>query len=83
MSIAKSDSPVPMDAFSPSNPHDEGYSEDPLNPPPRNAALTSLATMRSPADIPAWLAANASALPVSIRTGTCDSGLLLFRFLLT
>lgn len=65
----KPDVPLTMDAFSPANQPDEGYSEDPLNPPPRNAVLTSLATMRSPADLPTWLASNIAALPLSVRTG--------------
>ncbi|KAK2592637.1 hypothetical protein QQS21_009664 [Conoideocrella luteorostrata] len=56
-----------MDTFSPAHQPDEGYSEDPLNPPVHQSLAASLATLRSPADLPSWLASNASALPVSVK----------------
>lgn len=58
-----------MDPFSPAHQPDEGYSEDPLNPTLHNELSTALASLRSPADLPAWLIANASLLPVQIKTG--------------
>ncbi|KAH7149062.1 WD40-repeat-containing domain protein [Dactylonectria estremocensis] len=57
-----------MDAFSPVHGTDEGYSEDPLNPTVHNDLASALASLRSPADLPAWLAANISLLPVQTRT---------------
>ncbi|PFH58522.1 hypothetical protein XA68_13565 [Ophiocordyceps unilateralis] len=59
-------SPTAMDPFSPAHQTDEGYSEDPLNPIlPQNMLVPAL---RSLADLPAWLASNASALPIAVRT---------------
>ncbi|GAB0133342.1 hypothetical protein EsDP_00001754 [Epichloe bromicola] len=56
-----------MDAFSPAHQPDEGYSEDPLNPPVHQSLAASLATLRSSADLPSWLASNAFALPLSVK----------------
>ncbi|KHN94367.1 F-box/WD-40 repeat-containing protein [Metarhizium album ARSEF 1941] len=56
-----------MDPFSPAHQPDEGYSEDPLNPTVHHGLPASLATLRSPAELPSWLASNASALPVSVK----------------
>lgn len=58
-----------MDPFSPVHQPDEGYSEDPLNPPAENNVLASLSTFRGPSDLPTWLINNASRLPVSVKTG--------------
>lgn len=58
-----------MDPFSPVHQPDEGYSEDPLNPPAESNLLASLATLRGPSDLPTWLINNASRLPVSMKTG--------------
>ncbi|KAJ6440633.1 family 61 glycoside hydrolase [Purpureocillium lavendulum] len=57
-----------MDPFSPVHQTDEGYSEDPLNPTVTQGPSTSISALRSPADLPSWLANNASALPTSIKT---------------
>ncbi|OAA45575.1 F-box/WD-40 repeat-containing protein [Metarhizium rileyi] len=56
-----------MDPFSPAHQPDEGYSEDPLNPTAHQSLPASLSTLRSPAELPSWLASNASALPVSVK----------------
>ncbi|OAQ82169.1 F-box and WD domain-containingprotein [Purpureocillium lilacinum] len=67
--MAKGDHPPPaMDPFSPVHQTDEGYSEDPLNPTSSQALSTAISALRSPADLPSWLANNASALPTSIKT---------------
>lgn len=60
---------VEMDSFSPAAQPDEGYSEDPLNPPASNALHGSLSTLRSPADLPGWIAANGNQIPVSMKRG--------------
>lgn len=62
-----------MDPFSPVHQPDEGYSEEPLNPEENTALVTSLATLHSPAELPAWLASNASLLPLSVKTGMLDA----------
>lgn len=59
----------PMDHFSPAQQPDEGYSEDPINPSHDDLSAL-LSTLRSPADVPSWLASNASILPVHVKTGT-------------
>ncbi|UNI15957.1 hypothetical protein JDV02_002439 [Purpureocillium takamizusanense] len=67
--MAKSDHlPTAMDPFSPVHQTDEGYSEDPLNPTSSQGPSTAISALRSPADLPSWLANNASALPTSIKT---------------
>lgn len=59
---------TPLGPFSPAHQPDEGYSEDPLNQTGLQDKLTAaISTLRSPADLPAWLAANASLLPLSAR----------------
>ncbi|PHH88744.1 hypothetical protein CDD83_7089 [Cordyceps sp. RAO-2017] len=70
MTMAKSDrpSPHPMDPFSPAHQTDEGYSEDPLNSSLAQNLPANFSALRSPADLPSWLASHASALPLSIRT---------------
>lgn len=68
--MSKKDTLPPMDPFSPAHQTDEGYSEDPLNPSVNHDLPAALASLRSPADLPAWLAANISLLPVQTRTGT-------------
>ncbi|KAK9436549.1 F-box/WD-40 repeat-containing protein [Metarhizium brunneum] len=65
--MAKPDQLPAMDPFSPAHQPDEGYSEDPLNPTVHHGLPASLATLRSPAELPSWLASNASALPVSVK----------------
>ncbi|KAF4594852.1 F-box/WD-40 repeat-containing protein [Ophiocordyceps camponoti-floridani] len=55
-----------MNPFSPTHHADEGYSEDPLNPIlPQNLPVPAPSSL---ADLPAWLASNASALPIAART---------------
>ncbi|PTB35803.1 hypothetical protein M441DRAFT_31684 [Trichoderma asperellum CBS 433.97] len=56
-----------MGPFSPAHQPDEGYSEDPLGPGLTDQ-LSSLATLKSPTELPQWLAANASQLPVSVKS---------------
>jgi hypothetical protein len=56
-----------MSTFPTTHQPDEGYSEDPLTSP--NDVVTTLASLRSLADLPSWLASNASALPLSVKTG--------------
>ncbi|KAF7544166.1 hypothetical protein G7Z17_g10170 [Cylindrodendrum hubeiense] len=68
--MSKKDGLPPMDPFSPAHQPDEGYSEDPLNPSVHHDLPAALASLRSPADLPAWLAANISLLPLQTRTGT-------------
>lgn len=68
--MAKRDQLSPMDHFSPVHQPDEGYSEDPINPTAHFDLPVLLSTLRSPADLPTWLASNAAVLPVKIRTGT-------------
>ncbi|RDA95953.1 hypothetical protein CP533_5931 [Ophiocordyceps camponoti-saundersi (nom. inval.)] len=64
-------SPPAMHPFSPAHQTDEGYSEDPLNPSlPQNLPATAPTSL---ADLPMWLASNAAALPVSVRTGSPSS----------
>lgn len=69
LSMTKEDQLSVMDTFSPAHQPDEGYSEDPLNPPPHQSLADSLATLRSPADLSSWLSSNASALPLSVKKG--------------
>ncbi|KAG5971581.1 hypothetical protein E4U58_007380 [Claviceps cyperi] len=56
-----------MDTFTPIHEPDEGYSEDPFNPPVHQSLAISLAALRSPADLQLWLASNALALPLSVK----------------
>lgn len=56
-----------MGPFSPAHQPDEGYSEDPLGPGLTDQLL-SLATLKSPMELPQWLAANSSQLPVSVKS---------------
>ncbi|KAL7943976.1 WD40 repeat-like protein [Trichoderma barbatum] len=57
-----------MAPFSPAHQPDEGYSEDPLGPTGLADQLSALATLKSPLELPQWLAANASLLPVSLKS---------------
>ncbi|KAI5461987.1 hypothetical protein BGZ63DRAFT_203334 [Mariannaea sp. PMI_226] len=57
-----------MDPFSPAHQPDEGYSEDPLNPSVHHDLPTSLTSLRSHTDLPAWLATNANLLSIQART---------------
>ncbi|KEY70545.1 hypothetical protein S7711_02703 [Stachybotrys chartarum IBT 7711] len=66
--MAKRDQYSPMDHFSPAHQPDEGYSEEPINPTAHLDLPALLSTLRSPSDLPAWLATNASLLPVKIKT---------------
>ncbi|CAM1500437.1 Fc.00g095990.m01.CDS01 [Cosmosporella sp. VM-42] len=66
--MSKRDQFPPMDPFSPAHQPDEGYSEDPLNPTIQSDLSAALSSLRSPADLPSWLVANASLLPVQIKT---------------
>lgn len=63
-----------MDTFTPIHEPDEGYSEDPLNPPVHQSLAISLTALRSPADLQLWLASNALALPLSVKKGERKSG---------
>ncbi|KAG5978290.1 hypothetical protein E4U55_006292 [Claviceps digitariae] len=65
--MTKDDQLAAMDTFSPAHQPDEGYSEDPLNPPVHHSLAASLATLRSPADLSSWLTRNASILPLSVK----------------
>lgn len=58
-----------MDPFSPTQQPDEGYSEDPLAPTVPHSLSAELATLRSPAELPAWLARHATVLPLSVKRG--------------
>ncbi|KAL7793836.1 WD40 repeat-like protein [Trichoderma ceciliae] len=60
--------PPSMGPFSPAHQPDEGYSEDPLGPTGLTDQLSTLATLKSPLELPQWLAANASLLPVSVKS---------------
>lgn len=62
--------PATMDPFSPVHQTDEGYSEDPLNPTLHQSLPAAASALRSPADLPSWLVSNASALPISVKTGS-------------
>lgn len=73
--MTKHDHLFAMDAFSPAHQPDEGYSEDPLNPPVHQSLAASLATLRSSADLPSWLASNAFALPLSVKKGEGNNNL--------
>ncbi|RDA83928.1 hypothetical protein CP532_3630 [Ophiocordyceps camponoti-leonardi (nom. inval.)] len=66
MTKQRRSSPPAMHPFSPAHQTDEGYSEDPLNPSLSQNLLVTAPT--SLADLPVWLASNAAALPVSVRT---------------
>ncbi|KAK7426269.1 hypothetical protein QQZ08_007299 [Neonectria magnoliae] len=66
--MSKQDALPPMGPFSPAHQPDEGYSEDPLNPSVHQDLPAALASLRSQADLPAWLAANVALLPVQTRT---------------
>ncbi|PNP57450.1 hypothetical protein THARTR1_02447 [Trichoderma harzianum] len=57
-----------MGPFSPAHQPDEGYSEDPLGPTGLADQLSTLATLKSPLELPQWLAANAALLPVSVKS---------------
>lgn len=54
---------------------DEGYSEAPLNTMPNQdleldeSPAASLSALKSPADLRAWISANATLLPISLKTG--------------
>ncbi|KAG5927067.1 hypothetical protein E4U42_002654 [Claviceps africana] len=65
--MTKDDQLSAMDTFSSAQQPDEGYSEDPLNPPAHHSLTTSLASLRSPTDLSSWLTRNASILPLSIK----------------
>lgn len=60
--------PPAMGPFSPAHQPDEGYSEYPLGPTGLAEQLSALATLKSPVELPQWLAANASLLPVSVKS---------------
>ncbi|KAH6603772.1 F-Box/WD40 repeat protein FWD-1 [Trichoderma cornu-damae] len=60
--------PPTMGPFSPAHQPDEGYSEDPLGPTGLADQLSALAALKSPVELPQWLAANASLLPVSVKS---------------
>lgn len=62
-----------MDAFSPSHQPDEGYSEDPLNPPICRDLRGPLSTLTSIEDLPAWLTANANQVSHSLKSGELNS----------
>lgn len=57
-----------MGPFSPAHQPDEGYSEDPLGTTGLADQLSALASLKSPLELPQWLAANASMLPVSVKS---------------
>ncbi|KAK5989494.1 F-box/WD repeat-containing protein 1A [Cladobotryum mycophilum] len=60
--------PPSIGPFSPAHQPDEGYSEDPLNPISISDQIASVfSSLRSPADLPQWVAANGSLLPVSVK----------------
>ncbi|KAH7312727.1 hypothetical protein B0I35DRAFT_356833 [Stachybotrys elegans] len=65
--MARRDQQSPMDHFSPAHQTDEGYSEDPINSTAYLDLPDLLSTLRTPADLPAWLSSNASLLPVKIK----------------
>lgn len=66
--MSRSDNMTPsMGPFSPAHQPDEGYSEDPLGPG-LTEQLSSLASLKSPMELPQWMAANASQLPVSVKS---------------
>ncbi|PHH71607.1 hypothetical protein CDD82_6426 [Ophiocordyceps australis] len=56
-----------MDPFSPAHQTDEGYSEDPFTLSMHQNLAMAEPSFKSPADLPAWLARTASALPLSIK----------------
>ncbi|PHH60707.1 hypothetical protein CDD81_1325 [Ophiocordyceps australis] len=56
-----------MDPFSPAHQTDEGYSEDPFTLSMHQNPVMAGPSFKSPADLPAWLASTASALPLSIK----------------
>lgn len=69
--------PTTMEGYGVSQQTDEGYSEDPLNPPsPANLPLSSNAkqlesgTGASPLQIKGWLSAHIASLPADLRTRT-------------
>lgn len=69
--------PTTMEGYGVSQQTDEGYSEDPLNPPsPANLPLSSNAkqleplTGASPLQMKAWLSAHIASLPAELRTRT-------------
>lgn len=66
-----------MEGYGVSQQTDEGYSEDPLNPPsPTNLSPSSSAkqleatTPASPLQIKGWLSAHIASLPADLRTRT-------------
>lgn len=69
--------PTTMEGYGVSQQTDEGYSEDPLNPPsPANLSLASNAkqlepgTGASPLQMKGWLSAHIASLPAEMRTRT-------------
>ena len=70
--------PTTMEGYGVSQQTDEGYSEDPLNPPspPANLPLASnvkqleSGTGASPLHIKGWLSAHIASLPADLRTRT-------------
>jgi hypothetical protein len=68
-----------MDSFPANQQSDEGYSEDPLNPITSGDVSGSLSTVRSVAALPAWLAANASQVPLSLKKGKFSTLTSSFR----
>lgn len=58
-----------MDAFSPTQQPDEGYSEDPLYPTIHNELSAALSSLKSPSELPAWISANAYHLPLALKKG--------------
>lgn len=68
--MAKGDrAPAAMDPFSTAQQADEGYSEDPLNPMLSQNLAAPISSLPPPADLSAWLASHASALPTPVKTG--------------
>lgn len=59
-----------MEAFSSHNQPDEGYSEEPINPPVHHDLPSIFEAMKSSSDVSSWLATNAGTLPEHIRKGT-------------
>lgn len=69
--------PSAMEGYGVSQQTDEGYSEDPLNPPsPANLSLSpnvkqlESGTGASPLQIKGWLSAHIASLPPDLRTRT-------------
>ncbi|KAL7813608.1 WD40-repeat-containing domain protein [Trichoderma aethiopicum] len=66
--MSRDNLPSAMGPFSPAHQPDEGYSEDPLGTTGLADQLSALASLKSPLELPQWLAANASMLPVSVKS---------------